>query len=77
MPSLINQNIAYRSRGDEKEGRGTSANDAEEELSDVTIEITVKKMKCYEGHSIVWSRTITTRQTAISVVGCYLYVDLN
>lgn len=43
MPSLINQNIAHRSRGDENEGRGTSANDAQEELSDVTFGIALKK----------------------------------
>lgn len=43
MPSLINQNIAYRSCGDGNEGRDTSANDAQGELSDVTFGITLKK----------------------------------
>lgn len=43
MPSLINQNIAYCSHGEENEGRGTSVNDVQEELSDVTFGITLKK----------------------------------
>lgn len=45
MPSVINQNIAYLSPGDENQGLGTSANDAQEELSDVTFGMTLKKRR--------------------------------
>lgn len=43
MPSAINQSIAYLSPGDENKGLGTTANDAQEELSDVTFGMTLKK----------------------------------
>lgn len=60
MPSLINQNIAHRSCGDENERCGTSANDAQEEFSDVTFGDDKKKNR-YDVHSFVWSCTIKTR----------------
>lgn len=45
MPSVINQNVAYLSPSDENKGLGTSANDVQEELSDVTFEMTLKKRR--------------------------------
>lgn len=42
MPSLINQNTASRSRSDENERSGTSADDAKEAFTDVTFGIALK-----------------------------------
>lgn len=84
-PSLINQNIASRSRSDEKEGSGTSADDAKEGFSDVTFGITLKQVKrspvsviSTDVHGLFFGPTVELKwQTAKAKRRPWLRVGLN